>query len=210
MPRYYPMMLDIKGRTCVVVGGGDVAARKVEMLVECGAVVKAVAPRLDASLNPLIDSGKLIHINGEYAKGHLKGAALAIGATDNEKVNRAVYDDAVEIGIPVNIVDVPEICNFIVPSVVERGDLIIAISTSGKSPAMAKNIRRKLEKEFGQEYEDILKLLGDIRPILMEREPDLKKRMAILTGIVNSDLLERLRSGEKPSAEEIVTEALKQ
>ncbi len=208
MPRYYPMMMDVKGRNCLVVGGGDVAARKVEMLVKCGASVKIVAPELDASLAPLVDDGRITHIKEGYDSRHLEGISLAIGATDNGEVNRKLYDDASEKGLPVNIVDVPELCSFIVPSIVEQGDLLIAISTSGKSPAMSKRIRKELQKIFGAEYAKMLSLMGEMREILTGLEPDYKKRMEIFTKIANSDLLERIRKGENPNPDDVVKEAL--
>jgi precorrin-2 dehydrogenase/sirohydrochlorin ferrochelatase len=208
MQRYYPMMMDLRGRSCVVIGGGEVAARKVEMLMNCGAAVKVVAPELERSLERLVSAGRLTHIEAPYQKSHLKGSSLAIASTDNKEVNRAVYDDAMEIGIPVNVVDVPELCSFIVPSMVVRGDLIVAISTSGKSPAMAKRIRKDLQQYFGEEYAVMLELMGEARRILMEREPDINRRTQVLTGIANSDLLERIKSGENPDPQEIVEGAL--
>lgn len=208
MPRYYPMMMDLGGRRCVVVGGGDVAARKIETLVRCGARVTVIAPEIDPSLLSLVDGERLTHLKGEYRKGHLDGAVLAIGATDDEKVNRAVFADAGALKIPVNVVDVPELCSFIVPSVIERGDLLIAVSTSGKSPAMSKRIRKEMEKHFGPEYAEMLKLMGEVRALMRERVPELDRRMEALTAIANSDLLDRLRAGERPSARDVLERAL--
>lgn len=208
MPRFYPMMMNLNGRSAVVIGGGEVAARKAEVLVRCGAVVKVIAPDLHKLLEPLVSAGKVVHIEGEYEKGQLKGASLVIASTDNTEVNRAVYDDAMERGIPVNVVDVPELCSFIVPAIVERGDLIVAISTSGKSPAMAKRIRKELQEQFGEEYALMLKLMGEARQIMMKKEPDLNRRMVMLSELANSDLFDRIKSGERPSAGEIVEGAL--
>ena len=208
MPGFYPMMMNLNDRSAVVIGGGEVAARKVEMLVKCGAVVKVVAPDLHQLLEPLVSAGKVVHIEGEYEKGQLKGAALVIASTDDTEVNRAVYDDATQIGIPVNVVDVPELCSFIVPSIVESGDLIVAISTSGKSPAMAKRIRKELQALFGEEYALMLKLMGEARRIMMKKEPDINRRMVLLSELANSDLFDRIKSGERPSAAEIVEGAL--
>ena len=208
MPGFYPMMMNLNARNAVVIGGGEVAARKAEMLVKCGAIVTVVAPDLHRLLEPLVSAGKVVHIEGEYEKGQLKGAALVIASTDNTEVNRAVYDDATKIGIPVNVVDVPELCSFIVPAIVESGDLIVAISTSGKSPAMAKRIRKELQAYFGEEYALMLKLMGDARQIMMKKEPDLNRRMVLLSELANSDLFDRIKSGERPSAGEIVEGAL--
>jgi len=207
MPRFYPMMMNLGGRDCLVVGGGDVAARKIEMLVSCGAKVRVVAPEIDPSLIPMIEKGAVAHVRGDYEPDQMEGAVLAIAATDNEKVNRAVFDDATKKGVPVNVVDVPELCSFIVPSIVESGDLLISISTSGKSPAFSKRIRKELQEKFGPEYGEMLKLMGEIRDLYKEREPDLHKRMKFLSKVANSDLLEKAREGEMPEAEEIIQEA---
>ncbi|MBI3793143.1 MAG: bifunctional precorrin-2 dehydrogenase/sirohydrochlorin ferrochelatase [Nitrospinae bacterium] len=204
MPKFYPVMMDLRGRKCVVVGGGEVSARKAETLLECGAKVTVVSPELETSLEYLVRNGKISHVKEEYRKGALDGAAIAVAATDREEVNRAVYADATAGGIPVNVVDVPELCTFIVPSVVERGDLIIAISTSGKSPAMAKRIRKETEERFGPEYGAMLELMGEIRALVQKRVPELERRMAILSEIANGDLLERIKRGEKPGAEDVL------
>jgi len=196
--------MNLKERNCLVVGGGDVAARKIEMLVSCGAKVIAVAPEIDASLAPLIERGDVKHLKEEFRTEHTDGVVLAIAATDNETVNRAVYDSATAKGIPVNVVDVPPLCSFIVPSIVESGDLIIAISTSGKSPAFSKRIRKELQKKFGPEYGEMLEMMGKIRNLYKDIEPDLDKRMKILSDIANSDLFDRLRAGEHPDPEEII------
>jgi precorrin-2 dehydrogenase/sirohydrochlorin ferrochelatase len=208
MARYYPMMMDLQGRRCVVVGGGEVAARKVETLLECGAEVAVIALKISKSLDALAKDGKISVVSAGYATGGLHGAALAIAATDDENVNRAVFNDAKEAGIPVNVVDVPDLCTFIVPSIVERGDLLIAISTSGKSPATSKKIRMEIERQFGWEYARLLELMGEIRTMIQERVPELEKRMRVLTEIANSDLLDKLKAGEKPSAGEILQKAL--
>jgi precorrin-2 dehydrogenase/sirohydrochlorin ferrochelatase len=207
MPKFYPVMMDLNDRHCVTVGGGEVAARKVEMLINCGANVTVVAPELGKSLQELVAAQKVKQIKALYKKDHINGACLVIASTDDTTVNRAVYDDATAAGIPVNVVDVPELCSFIVPAVVERGDLILAVSTSGKSPAMAKRIRKELQKQFGDEYATMLALMGEARRLLMEREPDLDKRMKILSDIANSDLMDRIKAGEQVQAEELLVGA---
>ncbi|MDH5543042.1 MAG: bifunctional precorrin-2 dehydrogenase/sirohydrochlorin ferrochelatase [Nitrospinota bacterium] len=208
MPKFYPMMMNLKERTCLVVGGGDVAARKIEMLVSCGAKVVAVAPEIDESLAPLINSGDVKHLKEEFRAEHADNAVLAIAATDNETVNRAVYDCATKRGIPVNVVDVPHLCTFIVPSIVESGDLLIAISTSGKSPAFSKRIRKELQKKFGPEYGEMLEIMGKVRDLYKDIEPDLNKRMKTLSAIANSNLLDRLRAGEHPDPEEVIEQTI--
>lgn len=208
MPRYYPLMLDIRQGTCVVVGGGKVAGRKVELLLKCGATVRVIALRIDPSLKTLADSGAVEHVSGPYEKRQIAGAVLVFASTDDSDVNRAVSLDARKAGIPVNVADAPELCSFLVPSVVERGDLLIAVSTSGRSPALAKRIRMELERSFGPEYARMLKLLGEIRPILMKMEPDVNERKKVLNKIVDSDLLGRIRNGEQAEPENVIKEML--
>lgn len=161
--KYYPLFLDIAGKKCVVIGGGEVAARKVARLLECGADVFVVSPELNAELVTMKADNTVFHIESVYSADCLTGAALVIGATDNEKINAAVCADARKLGIPVNIVDDPEKCDFILPSVVERGDLIMAVSTGGKSPALARHLREELEKKYDRKYEIFLKILGGLR-----------------------------------------------
>lgn len=161
--KYYPVFLDILGKKCVVIGGGEVAARKVNRLINCGAKVFVVSPKLTPELITLKAKNAIEHIAADYNVQYIKGAALIIGATDDEKTNALISSDARSLGIPVNIVDDPQKCDFILPSVVERGDLAIAIGTGGKSPALARHVRKELEAKYGLEYEILLKILGGLR-----------------------------------------------
>ncbi|MEN6374109.1 MAG: bifunctional precorrin-2 dehydrogenase/sirohydrochlorin ferrochelatase [Smithella sp.] len=161
--KYYPIFLDISGKKCVVVGGGDVAARKVKRLFESGAKVFVVSPELTPELIALKSRKEIEHVAARYDVQHLEGAVLIIGATDDDKTNKAISDDARRLGIPVNIVDDPQKCDFILPSIVERGDLTIACSTGGSSPALARRLREELEAAYGEEYGTLLKLLGQLR-----------------------------------------------
>ena len=161
--KYYPVFLDILGKKCVVIGGGEVAARKVNRLLNCGAKVFVVSPKLSPELITLKAQSAIEHIAADYDVQFIEGAALIIGATDDEKTNAMISSDARSLGIPVNIVDDPQKCDFILPSVVERGDLTIAIGTGGKSPALARHVRKELEAKYGVEYEILLKILGGLR-----------------------------------------------
>ena len=138
---YYPIFMDIKGKPCVVIGGGRVAERKVLSLLNAGAKVCVVSPRLTDGIKKLVRERRVKVIKRAYKQGDIDSAFLAYSATDKREINREIFKEAKGKGILLNVVDVPDMCNFIVPSVVERGDLLIAISTSGKSPALAKRIR---------------------------------------------------------------------
>ena len=219
--RYYPIFLDIKDKPCVVIGGGNVAERKVISLLDAGARVVVISPALTPALKKLVREKIINYCPKPYEDGDLKGFFLAYSATDNSSVNRKVFNEAKREGILLNVVDVPKLCNFIVPSVVDRGDLLIAISTSGKSPAMAKKIRQRLEKEFGREYAVFLDIMGKVREKVLtldrqnvcqgltrSKESDTNKR--IFEKLINSPLLEWIKKGEKEKVDRFLKEALKE
>lgn len=144
-------------------GGGEVAARKAKRLLDCGAKVSVISPQLTPELAELKKQKIICHIAAEYSGDLIFGAALVVGATDDEKTNAIISLDARNKGIPVNIVDDPQKCDFILPSIVEKGDLTIAIGTGGKSPALARHLREELESKYGAEYEIFLNILGNLR-----------------------------------------------
>ena len=168
--KYYPIFLDIRDKKCVIVGGGEVAARKAERLLDCGAKVFVISPKLSPALAALKEKDLISHIAAEYTGDLIDGAALVIGATDDEKTNAPISLDARKKGIPVNIVDDPQKCDFILPSLVQRGDLAITIGTGGKSPALARHLREELEAKYGKEYEIFLNILGNLRVKMIKNE----------------------------------------
>jgi precorrin-2 dehydrogenase/sirohydrochlorin ferrochelatase len=161
--KYYPVFWNIAGKKCVVVGGGEVAERKVTRLLESGAKVFVISPQLTPELTRLNEKNIISHIAQEYSSEYIYGAALVIGATDDENTNAVISSDARNKGIPVNIVDDPQKCDFILPALMERGDLAIAIGTGGKSPALARHLREELGSKYGNEYEIFLNILGSLR-----------------------------------------------
>jgi precorrin-2 dehydrogenase/sirohydrochlorin ferrochelatase len=199
---YYPVYLDLSGRLCVIVGAGKVAQRKAKTLAGYGADVVVIAPDVSEELLELQADGLATIEQRGYVRGDLEGAFLAVCATDSEEINRAVYAEAEERGV-----DVPELCNFIVPSIVRRGGLQIAISTGGAAPTVAKRLRKRFQEEFGEEWGGYVQLLGEVRMLVMERVPGGEAaRKPIFERIADSDLLERLRAGGKPSAEDVFAE----
>ncbi len=196
--RYYPVHLDVQNRDCLVVGGGAVGTRKVATLLDCGARVTVVSPAVSDRLQGLAASGARLTIKKRaYRSRDLDGMFLVIGATDDETLNRRISADAEGRNLLCNIADRPEVCNFILPAIVQRDDLVITISTSGKSPALAKKLRRTLENQFGKEYGDFLRLLGALRRKLLQgaHEPEIHK--PLFEQLVNSDLLELVREGRQ-------------
>jgi len=199
--KYYPVFWDITGKKCVVIGGGDVAARKVSRLLECGAKVCVVSPKLVAELACLKNDRLIEHVHDDYAREQLDGAALVIGATDDEKINAAVSRDAKASGIPVNIVDDPQKCDFILPSLVERGDLTIACGTGGASPALARHLREELENIYGEEYATLIDILGKLRS-RMEKNAGLGKLW--FDGLMKAGLLDAIRHKDQSRVKKIV------
>lgn len=160
---YYPMFLNISRKKCVVVGGGQVARRKVRVLLEHGASVEVISPDPCPELNKLVETGEVKVLRRRYQAGDLQGAFLAIAATDDSEINQQVIKEAQGKAVLVNAVDDAENSDFIVPSYLRRGDMTIAVSTAGRSPALARKIRARLEKELGDEYASLVNLIGEVR-----------------------------------------------
>ena len=206
--RYYPINIDITDKKCVVLGGGEVAERKVESLLRCKGRVTVISPDLTLRLKELLSHSKIQHVCRAYQRGDFEGAFLVFGATSDSKVNSDANQEAIKRGILVNIVDKPEICNFIVPSVVDRDDLVITISTSGKSPALAKKIRGELEASYGEEYSIFLTIMGAVREKLLRTSNDSEKNRIIFYRLVDSNILDFLKEGEKKKVDSILLETL--
>jgi len=199
--KYYPVFLDIRDKICVVIGGGEVALRKAERLLDCGAKVLIISPKLTPKLAKLKDRNLISHIAAEYSGNLIDNAALVIGATDDEKTNSRISNDARSKGIPVNIVDDPQKCDFILPSLVQRGDLAIAIGTGGKSPALARHLREELEANYGKEYEILLSILGNLRVNMAKKEGRGKNwhKSLLAAGILKS-----IKARDKKNVKKIV------
>ncbi|MCX5882761.1 MAG: bifunctional precorrin-2 dehydrogenase/sirohydrochlorin ferrochelatase [Deltaproteobacteria bacterium] len=195
--KYYPVNLDVRHHSCLVVGGGAVGTRKVRTLLDCGAVVTVVSPEVTNQIFDLAQENRISLKQRPYQASDLDGVFLVIGATDNKDLNRAIHDDARKQGKLCNIADQPDLCNFILPSIIERGDLIIAISTSGKSPAFARRLRKQLEAQFGPEYAEFLKLMGAMRKILLERTRDPEAHRQVFVSLIDQGLLECIRDGDR-------------
>lgn len=191
--KYYPIFLDVKHRNCLVVGGGSVSARKVLTLLDCGASVTVVSPRVSAKLNDLSKKETLTIQKRPFKFSDLKDKFLVIGATDNQELNQQIHAEAERFGILCNIADRPEACNFILPSIVKKGDLVIAISTSGKSPAFAKKMRKDFEKQLGNEYAAFLKLMGAIRKKLLAKDHKPEVHKPVFEQLINRGLVEMIK-----------------
>lgn len=209
MKMYYPIFLNVEGKPCLVVGGGQTAERKVEALLECGASVRVIAPSVGKRLKALDRAGRMVCMERAFEPGDTAGMMVVIAATNDRTTNERVAAEAKRSGILCNVVDAPDLCSFIVPSVVRRGALTMAISTGGKSPALARKIREELEEEFGEEYGELLELLGSLRETVRARCPDdPRKRGMVFHRLVRSDVLDLLREGKRAEARQRIEACL--
>ena len=198
MAPYYPVYLNLKERSCVVVGGGEVAERKIQSLLECGARVTIISPEATPAIQERARTGEVVWEPREYADGDLKGAFVAIAATDRRKVNEAIADEATRERVILNVVDDPDLCTFIAPAVVRRGDVTVALSTGGASPALARKIREELEANEVLEYAHLAGILSSARKELKRRRvqvhPD--RWQQCITG----DLVTLVKAGQSERA----------
>ena len=194
--KYYPVNLNIHDRQCLVVGGGGVASRKVKSLLDCGAVVTVVSPAFTEALETMAGHPNVSLFQRPYRSGDLDGKFLVIGATDDMALNRRISADAESRQMLCNIADVPEVCNFILPSVIRQGDFVLTISTSGKSPAFAKHLRRQLQDAYGVEYARFLQLMGGIRKRLLAEDHAPEAHKHIFQQLIEKNLLEAIRNND--------------
>ena len=206
--RYYPVHLDIQNRSCLVVGGGSVGTRKVITLLDCGAKVTVISPVVAAQLRDFAASGRIKLRERRYQSGDLDGMFLVIGATDDEELNRQISNDADHLNTLCNIADRPEVCNFILPSIVQRDDLVITVSTSGRSPAMAKKLRKTLENQFGKEYGAFLKLMGSIRKKLLSTSHKPEAHKHLFEQLIAADLIGLIQKGATAEIDDLLFEIL--
>jgi precorrin-2 dehydrogenase/sirohydrochlorin ferrochelatase len=207
---FYMACLKLKGRRCVVVGGGAIGLEKVEGLLACDADVTLVAPTAVPALAEHAREGAIDWQQRPYAgEQDLQGALMAIAATDDTDVNIAVYEDAERRAMLVNVVDVPPLCNFILPAIVRTGPLAIAISTAGASPALAKRMKREIAAAFGEPYARLATMLNDARGWAKATLPTYQERKEFFEGIVNGnpDPVALLRAGEAGSVAQLIAAA---
>ncbi len=212
MPLYYPINLDVSHRSCVVIGGGSVAARRVAGLLDAGATVRVVSPEITPDLQVKSDAGMLEWIAAPYSAEVLAGASLVFTATNRPEVNRQARTDAQALGIWVNAADEAELGDFVCPAVLRRSEFLIAIATGGAMPAFAAETRRELENRFGPEYGPYVELLGRMRLYIKETLPSEATRRAATSRLlaIESELLALLREGRSAEALERAQEETKE
>src|ERR671925_1693891 len=205
---FYIACLRLTGRRCVVVGGGDVGLEKVEGLLACDARVVLVAPSAVPALEGLAAEGSIEWLRRDYRTGDLDGTFVAIAATDDTDVNIRVYEDAERRAMLVNVVDVPPLCNFILPAIVRTGPLAIAISTAGASPALAKRLKREIAESFGEPYARLAVILNEVRGWAKDTLPTYQDRKEFFESIVNGepDPVALLRDGDERAVRELIAD----
>jgi len=207
---FYIACLRLKGRRCVVVGGGEIGLEKVEGLLACEGDVTLVAPEAIDALRSLADEGSIHWERREYAGPQdLEGVFIVIAATDDTDINIRVYEDAERRAMLVNVVDVPPLSNFILPAIVRTGPLAIAISTAGASPALAKRMKRQIAAEYGEPYARLAVLLNEARGWAKGTLPTYQDRKEFFEGIVNGDPdpVELLRHGDEHAVRDLIEAA---
>jgi precorrin-2 dehydrogenase/sirohydrochlorin ferrochelatase len=198
---FYPICLDLEARACVVVGGGRVAERKVLGLLSCKAQVSVISPALTEELQLQHVSGYIEWIDREFRQGDLAQAFLVIAATDDEETQKQVYEEADANNLLLNVADVPQRCNFILPATARQGDLAISVSTAGKSPALARKIRMELEKRYGPEYRVLVDILGAIRPQVLASGLPQMENEKLFKQLLHDDMEEWIKSKDLDSIE---------
>ena len=193
---YYPILIQLEGKKAVVVGGGMVAQRKIDTLLAYHADVHVISRDLTPILSKYLEERRIKLSGHEFSDDHLDGAFIVIAATDDPLLNRQVSEKASSRGLLINAVDQPADCNFIVPSILRRGDFLVAFSTSGKSPAFSKKVREELEEQFGDEYGSFLALMGRLREEILAKGLSQDENKRIFLELVNSHMLDAIAEND--------------
>lgn len=206
--RYFPILVDLRGKKVLVVGGGNVARRKIESLLAHGATVELIAKELSAQVAAWVEKGLIRHVDRDFSESRLESFFMVIAATNDASLNQQVSRRAQEHGLLVNVVDQPLDCNFIIPSVLRRGDLVVAVSTSGRSPAFARKIRVDLERQFGDEIECFLILMGHLRERVLAHGLPQEQNKELFEKLIVSPLLLAIRDKDWDQAASVITSIL--
>ena len=203
-----PIFFNIKNRHCVVIGGGDVATRKVTMLLKADADVTVISPEISAELKALADENRIKFLQGDFKPTQLEGACLVVAATDNASVNEAVSIAAKAQNIPVNVVDAPDLCTFTMGSIIDRSPVVIAVSSEGNAPVLARYIRTKIETMLPAGYGRIAAIAGEFREQVKAKFATTQARRHFWEGVLQGPVVERVLAGQEQAARELLQDAL--
>ena len=206
--KFFPVFLDLQQRSCIVIGGNNNAARKIRLLLDAGASITIISEQLGVDTQRLIATRPIKHLARSFQAPDLQGAVLAIAATDSYEINQSVSQAAQRLGIPVNVVDQPDLCSFIVPSLVDRTPVLVAISTGGTAPVLARLLRARLETLIPASYGRLAALVGNLRNQVKQRFPDIDARRRFWESILQGPVAELLFSGREQQAEAALSNAL--
>ena len=204
-----PIFFNIKNRHCVVIGGGDVAMRKVSMLLKASAAITLISPEICHELQDLVDEKKIKYLCENFGENQLEGACLVIAATDNEVVNEAVSIAAKALNIPVNVVDAPALCTFTMGSIIDRSPVVIAISSEGNAPVLARYIRTKIETMLPAGYGRIADIAGEFRDAVKAKFATTQARRIFWEGVLQGPMVERVLAGQEQAARDLLANILK-
>jgi precorrin-2 dehydrogenase/sirohydrochlorin ferrochelatase len=204
---YYPIYLDIENRDILIVGGGNVCARKAETMMKYGARVTIVSPEISGEIERWEREGRLTVLRKRYEDSDLAGRSIVIASTDDQCTNGRIARDCRRRRIPVNVVDVTHLCEFIVPAIVEQGSIQVAVSTGGKSPALARTLKEDLQRFVGPEYAEVNDVLGTLRKEAKKKLPTDTDRKRFFDGIIAAGILDMLREGRRREAFETIARA---
>ena len=207
---YLPLFVDLKNRHCLIVGGGDIAARKAGLLCKVQADVTIVAPSISVSTQALIDAKDVTWINAVFSEKLLEECSLVIAATDNEQVNRDVYQHAKQHKIWVNVADCPELCDFILPSILDRSPIVVAVSSGGKSPILARQLRARLETLIPPAYGKLAELVGRYRSVVQKKLPKLSMRRRFWESVLQGKVADHVLAGRDQQGEDSLQALLEQ
>jgi uroporphyrin-III C-methyltransferase/precorrin-2 dehydrogenase/sirohydrochlorin ferrochelatase len=205
---YFPVFMDLRERQCVLIGGGDVAARKAALLLRAGARLRVVAPVLCEALSELASGAKLTHVARAFEPADLDGATLVVSATDQRVINRAVSERAFALNIPVNVVDDPELCSVIVPAIVDRSPILIAVGTGGSAPVLARLLRANIEANVPVGYGELAALSASLRAEVQRSLPDVLARRRFWEEVFEGEIAELSMRGEGARAEQLLRDKL--
>jgi precorrin-2 dehydrogenase / sirohydrochlorin ferrochelatase len=204
----YPVNLRIAGKSCLVIGGGNVGLRKIHALLSCGATVMVISPQVVSGIRALTEEGRVSWRRRGYLPGDLDGAFLVFAVTDNLAVQQQVAEEAERRGILLNIADDPERCDFQVPAKVRRGDLLLTVSTGGSSPALAKLIREQLEAQFDGDYGRVISLFARIRELVVDRSDKSDANRQLFVRLLDADLVSLVQTRQWARVEEVLIDEL--